>query len=490
MARFLRKSLILLHRYLGILLCLFFVMWFLSGIVMIYAKGMPEISPESRLAHLAPLDLSRIHITPSEAASHAGMDDGVSPRLTLLTLMGRPAFRFATSDMETVFADTGEMMIPPNPEVAASIAGKFLNLSETAIHFDHTLDEADQWTIGNRRILPLHKFNVDDAAGTQIYVSQRSGEVGMVTTRSSRALAWISAIPHWMYLKSLRLNNSLWQSVVLWISGVGTIAAAMGILLAVVQYSRRPPHIRYSGWMRWHYITGAIFGAFTLTWVFSGFLSMEPWDWASEGGLGEGMAEAFRGGSLDLKQFPAMDATEWKTLLSGGSIKEVEFLRIQGNPYYAVRGDSFEPVLAEAMPLHVRKDLFSVDSLVERAKQANPDIPVTEMQNLSQYDSYYYARGDEAPLPVLRIKFGDPDQTWFYIDPKMGRIVARFQRRERLQRWIYHGLHSLDFSFWYYNRPAWDIGVIALCSGGAMLSAIGVVISVRRLRLDARKILR
>ena len=62
----------------------------------------------------------------------------------------------------------------------------------------------------------------------------------------------------------------------------------------------------------------------------------------------------------------------------------------------------------------------------------------------------------------LRLKFDDPDKTWFYIDPRLGRVLARYQRRERLQRWIYHGLHSLDFSFWYYSRPAWDIGVIVL----------------------------
>ena len=110
------------------------------------------------------------------------------------------------------------------------------------------------------------------------------------------------------------------------------------------------------------------------------------------------------------------------------------------------------------------------------------------MTELSSYDSYYYSRDGEAPLPVVRLKFDDPDKTWFYIDPKLGRILGRYQKRERLQRWIYHGLHSLDFSFWYYSRPAWDIGVIVLCSGGAVLSAIGVFISIRRLRRDFRRI--
>ena len=163
-------------------------------------------------------------------------------------------------------------------------------------------------------------------------------------------------------------------------------------------------------------------------------------------------------------------------------------MRIQGVAYYAVRGNQPDPVLVSASPLQIRREPFSMESLVGKAREANPDVPIANSEELSHYDSYYYARGGEAPLPVLRIQFDDPDKTWFYVDPKMGRILARFQSRERLQRWIYHGLHSLDFSFWYYNRPLWDIGVIVLCCGGAALSAIGVVISFRRLRRDVRRI--
>ena len=50
--RIVRKWLILSHRYLGIALCLLLVMWFGSGIVMIYAGGMPALTPEARRAHL------------------------------------------------------------------------------------------------------------------------------------------------------------------------------------------------------------------------------------------------------------------------------------------------------------------------------------------------------------------------------------------------------------------------------------------------------
>ena len=45
-----RTWLILVHRYLGIALALLFLMWFVSGIAMIYARDMPRLTPETRLA--------------------------------------------------------------------------------------------------------------------------------------------------------------------------------------------------------------------------------------------------------------------------------------------------------------------------------------------------------------------------------------------------------------------------------------------------------
>ena len=67
----LRKWLILTHRYLGIVLSLLFVMWFVSGIAMIFARGMPGLTAESRLLHLPALDMSAVKVTAAEAAEKA-----------------------------------------------------------------------------------------------------------------------------------------------------------------------------------------------------------------------------------------------------------------------------------------------------------------------------------------------------------------------------------------------------------------------------------
>ena len=68
MMKLLRKWLILSHRYAGIVLSLFVVLWFATGITMMYVGGMPRLTPEMRLEKLPNLDLARVGLTPAEAA--------------------------------------------------------------------------------------------------------------------------------------------------------------------------------------------------------------------------------------------------------------------------------------------------------------------------------------------------------------------------------------------------------------------------------------
>ena len=473
--RLLRKALILIHRYLGILLSLLFLVWFVSGIAMIYARGMPDVTPQTRIERLPDLDLSSIRLTPAQALRKTEV--GAAPSsVELLTVLNRPAYRF---DGITVFADTGELL-EMTPDRAVEAARLFVGLPESRVRAAGVLTAVDQWTIGKRVFLPLHKFTVDDGSGTEVYVSEATGEVAGMTTRGSRILAWVAAIPHWLYFRGLRTQPLLWRNTVLWLSGIATIATLIGLILAVIQYRRKSPHIPYAGWLRWHYITGIIFGFFTLTWVFSGFLSMEPWSWASTGGLGAGMQESLTGGELDVAKFPV-------PFPQVEGVREVQFLTIQGEPYYHLQTVAREPILFSALSLQRREEPFSTESLVERVRAPNPDVPVLDATLLEDYDSYYYAFNRQAPLPVLRIKFGDPDSTWLYVDPRMSQIVARAQKRERIQRWIYHAFHSLDFSFLYYSRPLWDIVVVGLSLGGIFLSCIGIVIAWKRV---ARAVMR
>jgi hypothetical protein len=215
---------------------------------------------------------------------------------------------------------------------------------------------------------------------------------------------------------------------------------------------------------------------------------MEPFGWASGPGLNTGeLRQALIGGPLETSAFPPIDPDAWDTLLPGRSIKEITYRRILGEPFFMVLSTPTEAAgrsstdLVAAKTLGVRTAPFAVDALIGRVRETYPDAPILEARLLEAYDSYHYSRDQQAPLPILRVKFDDPDETWLYIDPQSGQLSTSVHRLERVERWIYHGFHSLDFGFWYYNRPFWDIGVIVLSLGGLATSAIGLFVGTRRL---------
>src|SRR5690349_8600080 len=101
-----KAALIFVHRWLGVVMCLFFLLWFPSGFVMMY-WDYPSIRPADRLAHLAPLNPAAIKVSAAEAAAKAQIESPGSVRLT--TFAGRPVYRFGgRGDSAVVYADTGE----------------------------------------------------------------------------------------------------------------------------------------------------------------------------------------------------------------------------------------------------------------------------------------------------------------------------------------------------------------------------------------------
>jgi uncharacterized iron-regulated membrane protein len=507
-----RKWLILSHRYLGIAICLLLVMWFASGIVMIYAGGLPSLTPDERRAHLPAIDFSRVTLSAADAASRAGLDE--APSATLLSVQERPAYRFGGRTPTTVFADTGETMAPVNAAEARRIASRFLGVPESLLTDAGHLTTPDQWTLQLARRGGLQKFTVGDDARTEIYVNPRTAEVVLSTTSRDRLLAWIGVIPHWLYFDWLRTNQPLWYRTVVWTSTAACVLTLLGLVLGVTQWRRTTPFklsaaVPYAGWMRWHYITGAVFGVFALTWAFSGLLSMEPYEWTNAAGL-EVDDSAFTGGPIDLSQYKTADAATWAAVADGRPVKEVDLARIQDESYFVVHLDTpprklhaerlHQPyyitgkaerdrLLVAADTMRVREEPFSVESLMARLDAALPGEQVVEQTLLSEYDSYYYSRGRQTPLPVLRVKYADAARTWLYVDPEMSRVLGSVPRLARVERWLYNGLHSLDFSFWYARRPLWDIGMIVLLLGGLATSGIGAFLGARRVWRVSRLVL-
>ena len=497
-----KKLLILSHRYLGIGISLLAIMWFATGIAMMYVGGMPQMTPALRLERMPELDLSRVTLSPAQAEEIAGG----GARAQLLTVMGRPAYRISGA---TVFADTGEFMEPISVRQAQGVAARFAQVPEDRVSHIATLtSRPDQWTLAQGRTLPLHRFRVDDGDGTELYVRAETAEVTTLTTRKSRAYAWISTIPHFLYFEALRNNQPLWYRIVVWTSGAVMVLGMLGLILGLTQWRRTRPFnlskaIPYSGWMRWHYITGVVFGMFTVTWAFSGMLSMEPFEWTNSVAL-DVPRDAISGGPLELGRFAKMEPATWDRVLGGRTIKEVEFARVEDahyyvvrqtpvaesealkrerlhQPYYIVGNSERDRAIVAADTLEVREATSTTESITRRLAGAVESAKVIEATLLTEYDSYYYSKRGQTPLPVVRVKFDDPGQTWVYVDPELGQVLSSITKLSRVERWAYNGLHSLDFSFWYTSR-AWDVGMIALLLGGLATSGFGFAMGVKRIR--------
>lgn len=508
-----RRLLILCHRWLGIPLSVLFVVWFASGIVMMYTGDMPRLEERVRIARAAPLDLDAVRLSPLEAAERAFVEASYPGPAALLTVQGRPAYRFGRGAWSvTVFADTGDVLEPLSPTELRGIAARFAGVPEQRVRHVATIVSPDQWTLAHVRDLPLEKFRVDDPARTEIYASPLLGEVVLATTRRDRLLAWAGAIPHWFYVTPLRVNQPAWYWTVVVASGLGCVLAVLGLALAVTQFRPSRPFrlsasIRYRGWMRWHYILGALLGVFSLTWVFSGLLSMEPFDWTRAEGF-TFRNDVLTGGPLELSRYRRPETAHWAGVLEGRVLKEAELLRIQDEPHYLLRytaapleagergrpddGDDPASVLVRAADMTEVHRPFEPGPIVARLRAAlPPDIRIVGETLLDAYDAYYYSRDGRAPLPVLRVELDDPLDTWVYIDLQTSRIIAHVHRWNRVERWLFNGLHSLDFEFWYDRRPLWDIGLILLSVGGLVMSAIGLALGSRRVaRALTRRALR
>jgi hypothetical protein len=476
-----RRPVVFTHRWLGIVCGLLFITWFASGIVMMYAR-MPAITAAERAARTPRLNLAAATVSLGDAAARAG---GTPQRIRIAMWDDRPVYRLSIGGRTTtIFADTGDPLGEASRQDALDQARRFAPEHSNTIAYDSRLRTPDQWTIEHRALLPLHRIALGDEAGTHLYVSAQTGEAVQKTTRSSRRWGYAGAVIHWVYFTPFRVNGALWTQFIIWSSLVGLAMCLTGMIWGVWQYF--PGRSRYSGWMTWHHYAGLIFGVTTITFLFSGLLSMDPWNWQPGTGPTRQQREAATGGPFNLEGITADRLRAAAAALGSENVKELELVQFQGEPYI----HSSHRLVSARTPERGAFTSFDRPTMEKVAAAAMPSVALQDATWLDEYDAYYYARYDTPPLPlpVLRVRYDDPVRTWLYLDPGRGAVVRKEERLTRLNRWLYHGLHSWDFPFLYDKRPLWDIVVIALSIGGLISSVTTIVPAFKRLRRHGRRL--
>ena len=452
------RLLVSVHRWLGIGLCLFFAMWFASGMVMMYVP-FPSLSEQERLSFLDPVNPAEVRIEPIEALSLCASED--LSALRLLSIDHRPAFvcHFALAPVSAVFADDG-----------------------TAISLDNIASDAfegpydyDQWIVHQQfdPYRPFYRHDLNDKAGNQLYISSLTGEVLQRTTRQQRIWNYFGAVVHWIYPTILRKDWALWDKTVWWLSLAAITGVLIGLYLGVTAFLRSRRSSRggispYGSWVRWHHILGLFAGIFVLTWIFSGWLSMDHGRLFSTPDPSFSQVAAFRGKNIN----DIASETSIADLLAIPSAKEISF--------HAVAGQVI--LLSKDSENQNGQTTITEAKLSEGIRQAWPNTDIAAISIVSEDDLYTNLREGTLPRGTYRIKLTDKSGTWIHVDPLNGEIISVINRSRRVYRWLYNGLHSLDFPGFVDHRPLWISVMTVLLASGLIFSITGVVIAIRHLR--------
>ncbi|MEE1889091.1 PepSY domain-containing protein [Pseudomonas carassii] len=483
-----KRQLYLWHRWLGIVACLFMALWFVSGVVMLYV-GYPKLTPAERLAHLPALPAGCCAELPAQWAQQP------LKALRLTSLGGRAHYLLELADGRHVALDatSGELLAHADADWALANARQYAG--DAALAYQGTVDE-DMWT--HSRALdgdrPLHRVRVDDAAGTWLYLSGRSGEVVRDATAQERTWNWVGAWLHWLYpLRGGFGFDNGWRTLVIGLSVLGTLMAILGMAVGILRLRLRTRYRSGSrspypgGWLRWHHIGGLLFGGVLVLWVFSGLMSMRPW------GLTDSHSQiALQPGPLRAADLKLPVATVLGLLRDEEQFNTVElqWQRLADVTYLVARNADGDSRILEADTPPARA--FARQRLLAAAQAMAPGIAVQDDWQTA-YDFHYFARDPQSmygfqsrPLPVLRLRFDDPAATWVYLDPASGMLVASHDRAQRTGRWLFNLLHSWDWQP-LLARPLLREGlIIVLSSGGLVIALSGVVLGWRRLRRTLR----
>ncbi|WP_371423602.1 PepSY domain-containing protein [Tardiphaga sp.] len=477
LTRTLRRWLYIGHRWVGIVTCLFFAMWFISGVVMMYV-AFPGLSDKERLAALPNIVWEKVVLSPDDAMKKAGTTR--YPRdLRLNMIADEPVYRLSSWDgkWQAISAVDGRTIAEINEQQALAVAQH--HPASKSPRLEETVDR-DQWSVTARYdpLRPLYLIALGDDAGTKLYVSSRSGEIALDTNRTERVWNWLGSIPHWIYPTVLRKDGPLWRLVVLWISGICLVVGITGIWIGILRVRLKRRYANgnitpYRGWMAWHHVTGLIAGLFVLTWMFSGWLSLNPGEYFANRNTPREVLQRYAG-------HDAPDIAAAIRAPAGGPAVEARFVWLDGMPLMIVaKRDGTKTVID---PASGEITGLPQDRLWNAATKLLPDSRVESQLSLGEYDAYWYTHHNDRELPVLRATFDDEAQTWFHISPVTGDILGRIDSSRRTYRWLFNALHSLDFKLLLMYRPAWDIVLWLLSILGTIVSVSGVVIGWRYLR--------
>ncbi len=491
-----RRWTYLTHRWLGIGGCLLMLLWFASGMVMLFI-GYPKLTPWERLAALPALadgaGLKGLAALPAEVQR-------APESVVLTTLRGEPVYVVRVGkDAGAWSARSGLPMATVDIARAEAAAMRFAGAA--VLGATRQVDE-DRWTHsrGLNPHRPLYRMEVGGVHPGSVYVSSRTGEVVLDAPVLQQRWNYVGAWLHWLYFLRMQPTDPVWTWTVTVLSALCTVVAISGVVVGIWRWrfrgryrsGARTPYTE--PWMRWHHLLGLLASAFVLAWISSGLMSMNPLGVFSSAHAAVDEAR-YRGGMPALQSRIAEPAALLSTLRAAGFLPvELQWRRIDGVLFAVALDDRGDTRIVSEGDGGLQVALRLPENGVRGMATALVDAPLRAFHVLHSADSYFYPRAPEAMngamvrrFPVAMAEFDDADATRVYLDLATGDPLLVLGRRERTGRWLFNLLHSWDLPP-LLRAENTRLGSLLLLSGlGTALCATALVIGWRRLRRKLRR---
>lgn len=483
----------IIHRWLGVILAPFMVMWFISGFFMIFS-GFPRVQEQSRFSLLD-------NLTPEDSLSHLNQlgswyaeaieTTGDLSRIEIEKNQGKLLLTLSGNKGEVIIDGSTKREVENIAPTLKSIEEMTYRITGQPIQKIDTLRNLNQWIpFDSRRAdLPIIKVSTSDPLKTKLYFSGQTGKLLQQTNKNNRLLAYFGAIPHWLYFWQIRQNVDLWTNI---FKVLGVLACTMiisGIVMGIYRasQSRRLKPKRWSPYKKrlhyWHHITGLIFGIVVLTWMFSGWMSLDTLPkWLT------GPMPAKEYYALG-KSSPFSESTTFDfdlILREKPTVKRITCANYLGQNYYLIEdGEQKEYITisnGQMQPLRITEEDV-------KTQLANNGIhEILEVKEITKYTSNYLPHPKskrKPPLPAIKVKI--QDGTSLYIAHEEPRIQV-MNRATIMNSWAYQKLHSLKFLWAYHHPTIWMIVMFVLLAGGTAVSITGFTLGCKRIKQSFKRL--
>lgn len=473
-----KSSIFKIHRVLGAFLSILFLMWFVSGVVMMY-HTYPKVDKTQALKYAEVIDTSVVSPLGLQAA--VASIDSVSA-ITLDRRAGMEVFTLTSPKGKALInASDGNQKSRYDKDELQEMANRW---SDHPACLLDSLYAVDVWLIGSYPFhdYPVYHYCLPGKDKAELYLSSQTGDALQYTTQESRFWAWVGAIPHWIYIKQFRAyGRQPWVDIVLWVSGICTIMAITGWIVGLYACSQARKRGKFTPyqkpWFRWHHLSGVLFGFFVITWIFSGYMSLKKVpQWLVKVYESRSVQEDIYGKVVPLEAY----RLDYRKILAGEEVKRLSWLSLGGIPLYKVETDSQIYLVDASIPNKVEKATID-EAFCQKMMQNVRDKAHIRVEKMEDYDNYYISLNRTRPLPVYKITVEDSDNSCYYLDPKDGTCIY-YNDNTRCRIWLYKGLHCFSCMFFSHHNALRHGIMWLLLIGGIVVSVTGLFLSFKYIK--------